>query len=82
MQSLSRSLSLSLALSLSVCLSVSPSLPLSLSHSVCLPAARRIAVLLGALALLIPAMFALLVALATKALVVRELEEWDSVRMT
>jgi hypothetical protein len=45
-------------------------------------AARRVAVLLGVVALVIPAMFALLVAMATKALVVKEMEEWDSMRMT
>lgn len=44
--------------------------------------ARRVAVLLGVVALVIPAMFAIIVAMATKALVVRELEEWDSMRMT
>ena len=44
--------------------------------------ARRVAVLLGVVALVIPAMFAIIVAMATKALVVRELEEWESMRMT
>lgn len=44
--------------------------------------ARRIAMLLGVVALIIPAMFAVLVALITKALVIRDLDEWDSARMT
>ena len=41
-------------------------------------AARRAALMLGAMAMFVPAMFALLVAVATKSLLVESMREWDS----